>query len=216
MKVYIQSVPERIQYVNQWMIPMLTATGLEDVSFVVDHDHRGSQWNAARIWELISKEETPGLVLQDDLILHSSFPIAFPETMTQFHALQMQAMSLYAPARKAVDAAFQAGCNFIENYDFLWLQGIVLTPDFAAGLSRMVKGLYGKQLIQTDDTIVQWHVRESGVPVWTTLPSLVQHNLEIKSALGHPSSIGGRPRSSRLWQAIPIGHFAEMRSRIIR
>ena len=216
MKVYIQAVQERMPYVREWMVPALNRAELTDITFMVDHDRNGCHWNSVRIWEAITADDATALVLQDDVILHARFGSLFAQVMNHFTAQGMSAMSLFAPPRAAMDSAFKAGFNFAENYNFLWMPAIVLSAAFTRGLLEANAKLSAKEHGGHDDVVVQWHVKQSGTPVWTTLPSLIQHDISVKSSLGHPPKVGKTLRISRLWQSIPDDHFAKVNSKVIR
>lgn len=197
MHVYIQAVDSRLPFINSMMIPAIRKTGcLFEPVVMVDTERRGPAWNAKRIWRAIAESGVPGLCLQDDVILHKDFGKVFPAISGHVHQGTMKAVSLFAPPRKIMAEAYRAGHNFVENYDFLWLQAIVLTPEFCAGLYQYA------ELHESihDDTILGEYSRKAGLPVWNTLPSLVQHDLNVKSTMGTGRSCGGVKRRTILWE----------------
>lgn len=203
MRTYIQAVPERESYVRTSIVPGLERHGLADVRVMTDHSHNGPLWNASRIWEQVAHEREPALILQDDVILHPAFGVHIAAVSR--HGLE--AVSLFAPPRKDMTRFYESGHNFVENYRFLWMPGMILSPGFCSGLLEYAGG---KDTIH-DDSVLGEYSATAGIPVWNMLPSLVQHNLEIRSTLGTATKVGNTVRETRVWDdLISPGHFLTM------
>ena len=209
-KACIQAVESRLPYVHQSIIPALTKHGIDKVEIFCDYGRIGPLWNSKRIWESIVKEDAPILVCQDDVVFHNSFKDSIAEILQHFASGDMQAASLFVPPRKLYAEHFARGFNFIENYDFLWMPAMILTPAFCRGLLRHAETSSHKK---HDDCVVGDYSKESGVPVFNCLPSLVQHNLNIKSTLGTPKAIGCIERRTYVWEkSIAPFHFSRINS----
>ncbi len=213
MRVIIQAVPERADYIKSVMLPSIQrAIATAKVEIAYDYDHNGPLWNAARIWRDAAQGAAPCLVLQDDVVIHKDAGFAIAQIVTHIEAGAMQAVSLFAPPRKVMDESLQAGYNFAATFDFLWSQGLILTPKFCQGLVDFSAGMTTKH----DDSVVQAYSKASGIPVYTCLPSLVQHDLNVKSAMGTATVVAGTQRRSRAWlQNITHGHFATINAKRI-
>jgi len=211
VRAYIQSVPTRAEYVQERMFPALDGQdSIGEIRVFTDHDRNGPLWNAMRIWGDIIERGEPGLVLQDDVILHPDFGTGFPEIVEHVESGRMNAVSLFAPPRKQIREWFESGYNFVENYKFLWAQALVLTPRFVEGLLVYAETADSRLW---DDTILGKYGKESGEPIWNCLPSLVQHDLEVKSTLGTGVSCGGIRRETVVWeQSVPQGTYTSINS----
>ena len=204
MKCYIQAVESRYKYIYEHLvIDLMRKPAIRSIEVFTDYDMRGPKWNAERIWGSIADSGKPGLVLQDDVIVHEGFSECLNDLLP--HLEEMQAISLFVPPRKKLDDAADTGINFIRNYDFLWMPGILLHPNFAAGLASYAAE---RQTIH-DDSIVRDYAKSQNIPIWNTVPSLIQHNLTMRSTLGTASVIGGHTRrETRVWsEVIEPGHF---------
>jgi hypothetical protein len=210
VRAYIQSVPTRAEYVQERMFPALDEQeSISEIRVFTDHDRNGPLWNAMRIWRDILERGEPGLALQDDVILHPDFGTGFPEIVKHITSGRMNAVSLFAPPRKQIKEWFESGYNFVENYKFLWAQALVLTPQFVEGLLGFAAG----QSTRHDDTVLGEYSQLSGMAIWNCLPSLVQHDLEVKSAMGTGVSCGGIRRETVVWeQTVPEGTYASINS----
>jgi hypothetical protein len=210
MQVFVQAVRERLPYIQASMAPAIAAAGWESPRLSVDHDRRGPLWNARRIWQGIAESGRPAVVLQDDVVLRKGIGASVAEVMLHIDSGRMQAVSLFAPPRAVMRRAYDEGHNFVETFDFLWAQGLLLTPAFCAGLVEFSAGMTTKH----DDSVMRDYSVAKGVPVFNCLPSLVQHDLNLKSTLGTPKSLLGKMRRSDVWECAPVpaGHFAQVRA----
>lgn len=209
MEVFVQAVAERVPYIRHVIEPALARAGLPAPKVYVDTDRRGPLWNARRVWEVVAAGGEVAMVLQDDVVVHKDAGAALAEILEHVRRGTMQAVSLFVPPRAALTKAFQDGHNFVENYDFLWLQGILLTPQFCRGLVSFTDAMDTR----SSDGAMSKYVKASSIPVWNCLPSLVQHDLNVKSTLGTAKKCAGVMRHSKAWlKDIPAGHFAAVRS----
>lgn len=206
LTVHVQAVPERARYVQESILPSLRSPLVVDATVWVDYAHKGPLWNARRIWSAIAGDEYPGLVLQDDVILHKDLWQHVPDLTGHLERNGWCAISLYAPPRKSVADALDGGMNFVATMNFLGLPGIMLRPDFAEGLVRFTGNIPPHD--RHDDVQVRAYSRAIGKPVHITVPSLVQHNPNMRSVMGHPARPGGVLRMSRAWRRdVPAGWY---------
>lgn len=205
IKAYIQAVESRLPYVNQSIIPSLASHGFTNVEVFCDYERISPLWNAKRIWKAIAKQNVPSFIFQDDVVFHKSFGDSVVEILQHFSMGDMQAASLFVPPRKIYAEYFAQGFNFIENYDFLWMPAMILTPSFCQGLLNHAETSAHKK---HDDCVVGDYSKENNIPVFNCLPSLVQHNLNLKSTLGTSKTIGRVERRSYVWEkTIKPFHF---------
>jgi hypothetical protein len=199
LTVHIQAVPERRFYVERAIIPAVQKGGdaVDQIALWEDHQKHGPLWNATRIWHAIAGDTLPGLVLQDDTILHADFWDHMPDIMAHVASGDMEAVSLFAPPRALAREAFAMRCNFIESYNFLWMPAMLLTPNFCVRLLEWIV----KHPSETvhDDVVMGAFGRQTGTPIWVALPSLVQHDLNLKSTMGTAKAIAGKKRRSEVW-----------------
>ena len=200
LTVHLQAVPQRQAYIEQVILPAIERGGsqVEQVAVWYDHHRHGPLWNATRIWNAVAVGPEMGLVLQDDVLLHADFWEHIPDILRHMENGVMEAVSLFAPPRKSTLEALSGGFNFIETYNFLWMPGMVLSPQFCRGLL----GWMGEHPSATvhDDVVLGCYARECRIPIWVTVPSLVQHDLNVKSAMGTPAAIAGMKRRSPAWR----------------
>jgi len=210
VRVYIQAIPQRHGYVQERIFPALDSCPVvTETRVFTDWDRHGPLWNAMRIWADIAEGQEPALILQDDVILHPDFTVGLREILEHVFEGRMEAVSLFAPPRKVMREWWEQGHNFVENYKFLWMPAILFTARFTRGLLDFA----ARQDTHHDDTVVGDYSRLSGIPIWNCLPSLVQHDLDVKSSLGTGVSCGGVRRETVTWaETVPDGTYREIRS----
>jgi GR25 family glycosyltransferase involved in LPS biosynthesis len=207
VKGYIQAVPERMVYIARFILPRLALAGLA-VDVVCDHDHVGELWNSVRIWERIAAGSEPAVVVQDDVIVHAQFGEHLPDIAGHVARGAVGAVSLYAPDRRRWHQRAAQDANFVAP-GVPKLPGMIYAPAYARGVLDYIAA--GKAHA-VDDMTVEYYARDSGNPVWNTIPSLVQHDLNVPSSLGHKLAANGKLRRSPFWQRdIPAGHWAQIR-----
>lgn len=211
MRAYVQMVPERAAYVDQCEVPVLSrCQHVTAIAKFIDREKRGPLWNARRIWEAIAASRVPGLVLQDDVILHPQFCECLAEIEQHVIAGSLGAVMLLAPPRRFMEENYRDGYNFVNNWKDFWFPGQLFSPGFCARLLEWL-GQHPRSH-HHDDLAVNEFCRGTGTAMPTCLPSLVQHNLKLRSVLGTPAKIFRTRRESTLWtRVIPEGHFAKVR-----
>lgn len=192
VRVFVQAIQDRHRHVQEYLLPELERHGFPEVTVFTDYERRGHRWNATRIWEAI---EEPTITLQDDVLLHPRFGDAVRVIGRHVEAGRMGAVSLFVPPRKVMLEYYGAGYTFVESYNFLWAQGLILSPSFTVGLLEFAPTVESRH----DDAVMNRYCKETRNPVWTTLPSLVQHDLRIKSSIGTGTSCGGVRRETVVW-----------------
>lgn len=211
MKVHIQTVPARERWVTHDMLPRLQANRSADITLWVDEEGHGPLWNAKRIFAEVARGGHPALVLQDDILLHDQFWECVSDITP--HMATLPAVSLYARPKPSTHAAIAAGCNIVRCHYFLCMPGMILRPDFCTELVRYGKDRpLIKRAPRSCDVFVNAYQQHSKTPIYTIVPSIVQHNLNMESTIGHKLRIEGRLRRSTAWvKTIPAGYFKELR-----
>jgi hypothetical protein len=208
----IQSVPQRRQNVERVILPAVRkAIGVEPEIWE-DPAKLGARGNFMRIMEDVAGRSSPVLYFQDDVILHRDAGRAVAE-LGRLVGDSIQAISLFLPPQKRLDQIAAKGFNMVQNHNFLWMPGMIFCPAFAKALC----GFAPRTSTSSADGLVKRFVWWSGVPVWNCIPSVVQHNCNLASSMGHPQNSGAVPWMTRQWvDTIPAGHFAEIRSVVIK
>lgn len=207
MRISIQAVPERTQYIQNHIIPELQKQGNYQIKIFTDYEKRGPLWNALRIWNDIKDDSEPSLILQDDIVIHSELSTFLPDLTAHVQTDDCLGISLFAPPRKIMRKSFDQGKNMIKNFKFLWLQAIILNPKYIRELTYFA----GNYELRHDDLVLQRFSQRQKIAIWNILPSLVQHNLNIKSIMGHPQKVGKITRQTELWiDTLPANHFMKV------
>lgn len=209
LTVHIQTVPSRRAHIEQVMMPALRKGSgyIVDLTVWTDHLHQGPRWNALRIWDAISGDDYPGLVLQDDVYIHAYFWEHLLDLWGFIERCE-SVVSLYASPRAAMEEAYREGHNLVASRNMLGMPATVVSPEFAKGLSRFA-AFPGKPAFASCDAMLRDYVQSiPGLRGYITVPSLVQHDINAVSTMGHPRKPGGVLRRSEVWQRnIPPGYF---------
>lgn len=210
IKAYIQAVESRLPYVNQSILPSLNKHGIANAEVFCDYEMISPLWNAKRIWKAAAQEQATALILQDDVILHNQFGEHALEITKHIESGKMQGASLFVPPRKIYAEYKEQGFNYIENYDFLWMPAVMFSTRLCA---ELIKFAETSEHVKHDDSLVKDYLRHTKTPIYNCLPSIVQHNLNLKSTLGTAKKIGKILRHSYVWdKEITAGHFSNINS----
>jgi hypothetical protein len=183
MIITVQCVPERIEYIKKQLkdIP-------EDIPIVyhIDTEKSGSYNSFCDMLNLDLKDSDYRLHFQDDVILSNAFwgKINFIEKVMK--SKDIHVLSLYAPNRKHLIEQFQQGKTIVQLDNFLGLVCCVFSKEFVA-IMKLLQGTIKEK--KHDDVFVREALRISGIKAYVMLPSLIQHNLEIRSAMGHHKNV---------------------------
>ncbi len=163
--------------------------GFSRAQVVTDTQSAGVWPTAKRAWRAIRHGATHHLVLQDDVVLCRDFTQAATKAL---EARPDVPVCFYAN-RLAVDQARAQGSSWAVIADGAWGQAICLpvglVEDFLAWEARTVRPDFQPY----DSRVAMWAVRTRR-PFWCTVPSLVEHDGDKESLLGHHAP---RPRVAR-------------------
>ena len=195
-RVAVVTVPERQDraLAIQRIIPEVAIVNRPEYPLSEAH------WEA---WELVSRDDALwGLVLQDDILLCDDFPRKAAARLSEAHTNGYRAVTFYSPRQEDVEAK-ERGARWIERRPQDWLneQALAIRPGIARAYLKWARETYRK--FDPDrkwhDYLLQRFLKNHGINVAVTVPSLVQHDLSLPSLTGHPPSVGGKRRESKTW-----------------
>lgn len=210
VKSYIQSIRSRKKMAYD-LGDLTTSIVHGPVDVVFDENMEGPLFNFLQICRRIADSGQPAFILQDDSVWHPQAHRFIPDVRERLE--EEEAVSLFAPPRKAFNEAKLAGCNWVRNWNHLWQPAIGLSARVAEGVVKFAES-DANQETHHDDVVLQQYLKSVKMPIWVTLPSLVQHNVNVPSAAGNPKKVGKLGyRVTRIWQKeIPSDHFDEIRA----
>lgn len=124
------------------------------------------------------------LHLQDDVILTPSLEDYLPTLEQEIRAREIDVLALYAPRRGHIDASASAGDRFAPFPNFLTMVAVLFSPWAVDALMRH-SGEYHEPY---DDSYVQLILKKYKRKAYVHLPSLAQHNVRLKSSVGHAAT----------------------------
>jgi GR25 family glycosyltransferase involved in LPS biosynthesis len=200
IQVAIQAVPERMQYVFN-LKKQLTEFGL-DTSIFCDQHKVGMMWNMKRILE--TEWEDKVLILQDDVILAPNFQHHLADIESRMDSEGIECVSLFAPPRQYYQDAYKNGTTLYLEKNFLWNPAMLYSKQYRKDLIEFENNMKDKNWI---DVWISNFAKETKRYIYISLPSIVQHDLNIKSTLGTPKKVGKVFRESYIYHEVPLGHF---------
>lgn len=206
IKMYIQTVPSRADMVSKLEASTKKLSSIEEVEVVEDTNCISPLHNFLCICEKIKDSSESGLIMQDDCLWHKDADNALPDILEGLE--EKRVISLFAPPRKGMVEAEAEGYNWGENYNHCWQQCIVITCDIAR---KILEFAQRSNEAKHDDVLLRDYLKSEGLPIYVTLPSIVQHNVNVSSVAGNPRKIGNIGyRVTRNWNKnINKGHFSE-------
>ena len=202
IKVAIQCVPQRAKHVGI-IKKYIESIGLE-CNYYMDFERKGCLWNFKRILsENVNNKETYLLFLQDDIFFNEDFKHHLGNIIEHMSLNEIDAVSLFCPPRGYYIKAFDSGQKFYIEKNFLWMQSVIFSKNYIKGLLDFKNEVHTRH----DDSFVSMYAKETENYIQIALPSLIQHDLEIKSAMGHPKKTGNVERKSNLFTKIKLNHF---------
>lgn len=127
------------------------------------------------------------LHLQDDLMFADNINLYLPTVENHMKTKKLHVLSLFAPNRKLILKQYEEGKVIAPFPNYLWLQATMFSPQFQSALKKEYNNLSDKS-IKDDDVFVAHVMKKYNVKAYVHLPSIVQHNTDIKSSLGHANS----------------------------
>lgn len=149
-----------------------------DCPVVMDHGHMGSLKNHDAAWlAAVDQGAEWSLVLEDDVILSPNF-IADVAAAIRHVPDRDSVISLYtgtgkpypAHVSKSVEEAEAAGSSWLRGDRLLWGPAVLMPTDMVDDMLETVRD----SLKPYDQRLSGWQMRRK-LPVFYTLPSLVQH-----------------------------------------
>lgn len=174
MIVTIQAVPERLEHIKTYVLPV------EDTSVHVDWEKRGNLWSFYEMLKITVP--TYRLHLQDDVILARELHQYFPRLERMMDSGNIHVLSLYAPNRTHINNALIDPRKPIYPFpNFLWLQGTIFSRSFV----QIMRDEQGKHNTMHDDGFVSLVLKKYRIPAHVHIPGLVQHDLSMESTMKH-------------------------------
>lgn len=162
------------------------------LAIVEDSRQEGLWPTAKRAWKAIAPEATHHLVLQDDILPCLDF---LPAVAQAIITKPDEPLSFYAN-RAVIDQARQQGSSWARISRPLFGQAncfpVAMVRDFLSWEEQHVK-----PSLKFDDSRIAMYLLAHHRPIWTTVPSLVEHVGAYESLLGHAGKIGKYERVAR-------------------
>jgi hypothetical protein len=150
----------------------------------------GTLRTARAAWRLVAPGATHHMVIQDDVILPRNF---FEHVAASLERHPDRALAFFAEwgscTATAIRVAALRGASWAEVVDwYVPTQALALPADVANG----VDGYAAAQPADTpDDHVLLDHLRRCGVPVYASVPNLLQH-ADAPSLVGNQEAMGLR------------------------
>lgn len=122
------------------------------------------------------------LHLQDDVILADNLQDYFLTLKSYMWAEDIHVLSLFAPNRKDLIDAYEAGKHIAEFKNFLWLQAVIFSKTAVEEMRHFIRNYKDTK---HDDVFVRDYLKEYNRKAYVHLPALVQHNVWLGSVVGH-------------------------------
>ncbi len=179
MIVTVQCVPERLDYIKSQIKD-------KPAVYSIDTEKSGAFNSFAKMLDIDLGDSDYRLHLQDDVILSKNFWDKLPHIERLMKKKDIHVLSLYAPNRKDLREQHEQGKNkIVEFHRFLTLVTCVFSRKFISLMKQELKHTRQKK---HDDVFVLHILRKYKIKAYVHLPSLTQHNQDIKSTMGHIKS----------------------------
>lgn len=184
MQVWIQSVEARKDSVQSILKRI-------DANVYVDKELKGC-FNSFRHMLLNCYSGNEHIVhLQDDIMPLEGLQGYLPRVISEMETKGISVLSLFAPKRKSITMHYKVmmaegiKTAIIPFPNFLWMQAVIFSPKTIMGL---VNFLNRSSQTKYDDVFVAEYLKSTKQEAYVHIPSLVQHNINMKSTLGHRAS----------------------------
>jgi hypothetical protein len=161
-------------------------------------------------WATIRSDATHHLVLQDDVVLADGFAKHLAHALAErpYHAVALYSNWNSPHNSYLVRRAAATGSPWARLSPAEWTptEGLVLPVDQARRLARFLAAIPDE--VSDDDEMAARFFREMGLPVFATVPHLVDHADE-RTLAGHPGSYhatvyaAGHSLSDKHWRVAP-------------
>ena len=138
--------------------------------------------------------------LQDDVILVKGFEDYIKKLALELQQKEIEVIHLYDGKKQYCQDAFKQGKKFIKARQFASMQAVMFSKE-ADNYLLSERINYEKKIVDqnlkvqgyspfADDTYCMWVFgkKNKNIKSWFHLPALVQHNVNLKSTLGHRSN----------------------------
>ena len=193
MKVIIQGIPERAKGIKR------IRESLGDTECVVHLDKKRINAYVTLIDMLIDYTNNDyRLTIQDDAILCDNFSESLPLLEKYMRKHNTDVLSLYVPNHKVLTQKYKEGFSGVTKpaKTFFPCVCYILSPKIQKELLLYSTAGSPKETKHDDDFIVEYCVKEK-IPIFTIIPSMVQHDIGIPSSLGHANT---DRRTSRIFE----------------
>lgn len=126
------------------------------------------------------------LHFQDDVFLSRDFKERLEEVFKDMIENNYDFVGLFAPKRKAIDEANLKGEKYVVEKS-PWIQGCLFSPKALKDMKEHTSTIDLK-INRADDHFIGECVKKYNWKSVCVTESLVQHNIAIRSSLGHPNS----------------------------
>jgi hypothetical protein len=182
MRIFIQGVPERMESINK-IQASFTKTKVE---LFCDYEKVGNFPTFLKIFNTQCSDYR--LYLQDDVILPPMFEDYLPELEKLMFNSGIDILSLFAPRHNVLHTQYAEGKTIGEYRNLDWKQAFMVSPraneliiNFSVNYDQDVEG--------GDTMFLREFLKVHEIQPYFHLPSLVQHDVNIPSSMGHGDSI---------------------------
>lgn len=183
ISVAVMAHPNRSSYAES-LYNELTRQRFYSVSLI--YDDGSGEWETGKRSLLSHTDSDWHVVIQDDAIISRNFYQNVENAI--LHAPQKTLLSFYTgtvrpkadEVKRAIDDAIVKSASWIRGKDLYWGVCIALPTD---QIDPVLVSAANKTCLY--DRRVGWHYAKHSLPVYYTVPSLVNHNYTIGSLLGH-------------------------------
>jgi hypothetical protein len=163
----------------------------------IDQERRGCWWNAERAWRSgVAGRARWHLVLQDDVLLCRDFLAGALAALDAVERRVGARPVTFYLNRRVAELARQRGLSWASSRSFLNAQALALPRSWIQPWLRWCAAHVPAAWPHDDCRLSIW-LQLQRIPVLATCPSLVDHAVWVRSALGHSAAPGGRPRVAR-------------------
>ena len=193
MKIVLQCVPERVEKAMQ----RVNSAGIS-CDIYVDKEKKGPFQGFVDCLHKYPSGDEYRLSMQDDLIYSEGFVDYLPHLEREMREKEIHLLSLYSPRKNNVIKAYESGKRYWKSFSGFTTVCTIFSPHLVGLLLDYAPHYTGSQ---HDDWFVAATCQMNKVKTFVHLPSIVQHDLEIKSSLGHAWKTRSGPRSSPAYEA---------------
>ena len=182
MKTVVQCVYKRFKYIYN----EVENNSKIDAIYSIDYEKKGALKSFLKMAKEYKFNEYK-LHLQDDIVIADNLKDYLPKLESYMQNKEIHLLSLFAPNRKLVLEQYNEGKTIAPFPNYLWLQASIFSPMLQQIMSDEAD-IYNEDTFNGADTFVAYVLKKYKIKSYLHLPSLVQHDTNIKSTLGHANS----------------------------